>query len=154
MIRKILLPLVLVLFVTNSGYSQAYISTEELFRRDYEEGTGRLQINQDPGIDSLLSRYIIAAKNMNGMDGYRIQFFSSPNRNAREESGKARQEFISKFPGIETYAFFDPPSYYKVRAGDFRSKSEGTKDLLMIRKVFPGAYLVPDKINFPDPNKN
>ncbi len=45
------------------------------------------------------------------------------------------------------------PGYYKIRVGDYRTRTEGTKDLLMIRKEFPDAYLVPDIINFPDLNK-
>lgn len=154
MIRKALFILSLLTLVILDSNAQGFISTGELFRRDAASGAGRLRIDQDPMIDSLISRYITSARYSGGMDGYRIQFFSSPNRTAREESGKARQEFINKFPELETYAFFDPPSYYKVRAGDFRSKAEATKYLLMVRKVFTGAYLVPDKINFPDQINN
>jgi len=150
MIRKALFLFTLLFLLSLDGNAQGFISTGELFRRDPDTGAGRLKINQDPMIDSLISRYITSARHSGGMDGFRIQFFSSPDRSAREESGKARQEFINNFPGVETYAFFDSPSYYKVRAGDFRSKSEATKYLLMVRKIFPGAYLVPDKINFPD----
>jgi len=154
MIRKALVFFALVTLLILESSSQGFVSTAELFRRDPESGAGRLRISQDPMIDTLVSRYITSARYSGGMDGYRIQFYSSPNRTAREESGKARQEFINTFPGIETYAFFDPPSYYKVRAGDFRSKPEATKYLLMVRKIFPGAYLVPDKIHFPDQINN
>ncbi len=154
MIRKALFIIALFSLVSLENSAQGFISTGELFRRDPQSGAGQLRIDQDPMIDSLISRYITSARYSGGMDGYRIQFFSSPNRTAREESGKARQEFINKFPELETYAFFDPPSYYKLRAGDFRSKPEATKYLLMVRKAFPGAYLVPDKINFPDQINN
>lgn len=92
---------------------------------------------------------------LNGLKGFRIQIYSSSNRNAREESGKVRAEFISKFPQeLTSYASFAEPGYYKIRVGDFRTKAEGTKYLLMIRKVFPDAYLVPDVISFPDQVKN
>ena len=40
------------------------------------------------------------------MDGFRIQIYNSPNRNAREESGKVRAEFMSKFPDIVSYPPF------------------------------------------------
>jgi hypothetical protein len=36
-----------------------------------------------------------------------------------------------------------------VRAGNYRSKAEGYKDLLAVRKEFPNAYLVPAVINYP-----
>jgi hypothetical protein len=86
------------------------------------------------------------------MNGFRIQIYSSSDKNAREEAGKIRAEFISEFPDIKSYPSFDKPSYYKIRAGDYRTRIEGTKYLLMVRKVFPDAYLVPDIINFPDLN--
>ena len=84
------------------------------------------------------------------MWGYRIQIYSSNVRNAREESNKARAEFISTFPDIISYAMYAEPGYFIIRAGDFRSKTEGTKYLLSVRKEFPNAILVPDFINFPD----
>ena len=87
------------------------------------------------------------------MEGFRIQIFNSSEKNARETSGKVRAEFMSKFPDIISYASFDRPGYYKIRVGDYRTRIEGTKYLLMVRKVFPDAYLVPDVINFPDLNK-
>lgn len=124
-------------------------------RNDSGSRPGTLIIEQDPRIDTLLNRYILYNRRLNGMEGYRIQIFNSSDKNAREESGKARAEFMSKFPDIISYPpVFDRPSYYKVRVGNFRSRVEGTKYLLMIRKVFPDAYLVPDIINFPDLIKN
>jgi hypothetical protein len=128
-------------------------TTTELFRRhDANLRMGELNIYQDPGIDSLISRYILYNLRLNGMEGFRLQIYRSSNKNAREEAGKFRAEFISQFPDIRSYSSFNPPSYYIIRAGDYRTRIEGTKYLLMVRKVFPDAYLVPDIINFPDLN--
>lgn len=124
-----------------------------LVRQGTNSGAGRLTIHQDPAIDSLIYRYIVYNERLNGMEGFRIQIYSSSDKSARVESGKARQEFMTKFPDIVSYASFDKPGYYKIRAGDYRTRIEGTKYLLMVRKVFPDAYLVPDIINFPDLNK-
>ena len=122
-------------------------------RQDINFHSGSLSIIQDPGIDTLIYRYILYNERLGGMEGYRIQIYNSSDKNAREESGKKRMEFVSKFPDIVSYATFDRPGYYKIRAGDYRTRIEGTKYLLMVRKVFPDAYLVPDIINFPDLNK-
>jgi hypothetical protein len=109
-------------------------------------------------LDTLISRYILGYINLEqkngfeGMEGYRIQIYNSSSRNAREESGKARAEFISRFPDIVSYPLFAEPAYYKIRVGDFRTKTEATKFFLLISKVFPDAYIVPDIINFPDQN--
>jgi len=115
-------------------------------------GSGRVDIIQDPGVDSLLSRYILYKK-VNGTDGHRIQIYASSSRNAREESAKVRAEFISRFPDIPSYSKFDPPGYYKIRVGDYRTKTEATKFLIAVRRVYRDAYLVPDIINYQDPNK-
>jgi len=132
--------------------AQIRYSTAELMQRQ-DAWSGDLRIYQDPGIDSLIGRYILYNIRLNGLEGFRIQIYNSSGKDAREESGRKRAEFMSRFPGIASYATFDRPSYYKIRAGDYRSRIEGTKDLLMIRRVFPDAILVPDIINFPDPNK-
>lgn len=154
MIRQVfLLSLVLFIFFFTCN-AQVVSPAEKLFQRTDDYHTGRLTIHQAPGIDSLINRYILYNMKLNGLEGFRIQIYSSSNRNAREESGKVRAEFISKFPQeLTSYASFAEPGYYKIRVGDFRTKTEGTRYLLMVRKVFPEAYLVPDIINFPDLKK-
>jgi hypothetical protein len=129
-------------------------STADLFRNnDMHYGAGELTISHDPRIDTLISRYILYNMRLQGgMEGYRIQIYNSSEKNAREEAGKKRAEFITQFPDLESYLTFDKPSYYKIRVGDYRSRIEGTRDLMLIRKVFPDAILVPDIINFPDLN--
>jgi len=159
MIRNISSILIITLFSTGIVRSQTFIKTTDLFQRvDNSLYTGRLNIIQNPCIDTLISRYILVNKNLSlnsghyGMEGFRIQIYSSSNRNAREESNKAMVEFMKKFPGIISYPLYAEPGYFKIRAGDFRTKTEATKLLLSIRKEFPDAYLVPDIINFPELN--
>jgi len=129
------------------------ITSRLLERNDANSNSGTLTIIQNPGVDSLIYRYILYNERLSGMEGFRIQIYSSSDKNAREESGRIRAEFISKFPDIVSYASFERPGYYKIRAGDYRTRVEGTKYLLMVRKIFPDAYLVPDIISFPDLNK-
>lgn len=147
---------ILLLNIVFAGLCQAQNtnSTEALFHREESGGNrvGQLKIYQDPRIDTLINRHILYNLKQQSPDGFRIQIYSSSDKNAREESGKKEAEFISKFPEIKSYTSFERPGYYKIRVGNFRTKTEGTKDLLMIRRVFPDAYLVPDKIHFPDLN--
>lgn len=144
-------------FSFNLCQAQDFVRTSDLFRRSNDNSrSGRLNIIQDQAIDTLISRYILYSKNLRGVDGnigmngWRIQIYSSSSRDAREVSAKMRAEFISKFPDIISYSVFDAPGYYKIRAGDFRTKTDATKYLLRVRRVYPNAYLVPDIINFPD----
>ncbi|MBN2665454.1 MAG: SPOR domain-containing protein [Bacteroidales bacterium] len=147
--------IILFLLFLSAGFcaAQKTTSTAELFRNDDRRyGAGTLTINHDPRIDTLINRYILYNMRQRGMEGFRIQIYNSSEMNAREESGKIRAEFIGQFPDIVSYATFDRPSYYKIRVGDYRTRIEGTRDLMMIRRVFPDAILVPDIINFPDLN--
>ena len=149
---KFIFLLILIFPLFEPCSAQTGYSTAELMRRK-DAGSRDLNIYQDPGIDSLIGRYILYNIRLNGLEGFRIQIYNSSDKDAREESGRKRAEFMSRFPGIFSETTFDRPSYYKIRVGDYRSRIEGTKDLLMIRRVFPDAILVPDIINFPDPNK-
>lgn len=154
MIRKPLLLLIVLFLSAEPGKAQAFIRTADLFPRP--ESAGKLNIFQDEAVDTLLSRYILSNRKLQtgdgkqGMMGFRIQIYFSSVRNAREESAKVRAEFLSKFPDIFPYAEFQEPGYYMVRAGDYRTKTECYKYLLLVRKEFPDAYPVPAVINFPD----
>jgi hypothetical protein len=157
---RILFPfLIILLFSTGIITAQPFVRTADLFKRpDGNNRSGQLKIIQDPSIDTLISRYILINENIYrdhgqyGMEGFRIQIYSSSNRNAREESNKARAAFISKFPDIASYPQYAEPGYFKIRAGDFRTKTEATRLFILVSKEFPDAYLVPDIINFPDLN--
>jgi hypothetical protein len=164
MIRKLLLVLIIFAFTSAFGLTQSFIRTSDLFKRsDANSNPGQLNFIQDSAIDTLINRYIQGNQNLKkeythyGMEGFRIQIYSSSDRNAKIESSKADAEFLSKFPesefpNLRSYVQFAPPAYYKTRVGDFRTKTEATRLYLIISKEFPEAYLVPDFINFPDLN--
>lgn len=148
------------IFSPDISQAQAFIKTSDLFQnKDENDSAGRLNITQNPGIDTLISRYILSNKKhlttdgSQGMEGFRIQIYYNSSRSAREGSAKAKAEFISKFPDIDSYAQYTDPGYFKIRVGNYRTKTEGFKDFMLIRKEFPDAYFVPDVINFPDVNK-
>ena len=165
MIRKLFLLLVILAFSAGIVKAQPIVKSSDLFKRtDGNPRAGKVNIMEEPALDTLVSRYILANKNQiernggyAGMEGFRIQIYSSSARNAKEESSKANQEFLTKFPesqypNLKSYRQFAPPVYYKIRVGDFRTKTEATKLFLLISKEFPNSYLVPDIINFPDAN--
>ncbi len=149
MIKRLLLVLFFTFYYA-LGRAQGFMKTSELFPRHIDRyGAGTLSIVQNAAVDTLISRHIIANRKLKGMEGFRIQIYNSNNRNAREESNKINAEFLSKFPDIPSKIEFEDPGYFKVRAGNYRTKFEGTKYLNMVRRVFPNAYLVPSLIDFP-----
>jgi len=157
--RKLFLFFITLIFSTSFGYGQSFVKTTDILKNSDNNTTGgHLNINQNYALDTLISRYILANVNLSkengyfGMEGFRIQIYRSSVRNARDESNKAKQEFLDKFQDINSYILFDNPGWYMVRVGDYRSKTEAMKQYLIISKEFPDAYLVPDIINFPDLN--
>jgi len=159
MIRSFFLIFVLLCFSSGVILAQSFIKTADLFKRPENDlRSGQLNIYQDASLDTLINRYILMSKkvykekNYYGMTGFRIQIYASSNRNAREESNKARADFINKFPDIVSYPVYQDPGYFKIRVGDFRTRTESTKLFLTISKEFPDSYIVPDIINFPDLN--
>ena len=159
MIRRSFLIIIILGFSTFIACSQSVISTSDLFKKKTDDPkAGQLNIIQDPALDTLISRYIYENQiqeerdGYSGIDGFRIQIYNSSNRNAREESAKVRADFMNQFPDIISYLKFAPPGYYKIRVGNFRSRTEATRLYLIISKKFPNADLVPDIISLPDLN--
>jgi hypothetical protein len=157
MIRKYLFLFVILFLSADLCTAQSFVKTADLFLNSNDDSrSGKLNIIQNPAIDTLISRYILANTNLFktngyfGMYGFRIQIYRSANRNAREESNKVRAEFIEKFPGIVSYQIYDDPGWFSIRVGDFRTKSEAMSEFLLVSKEFRDAYLVPDFIHFPD----
>lgn len=162
MIRGIILILVFLGFSSMIVRSQSIVSTSDLFKKDGSYlGSGKLNIIQDPALDTLLNRYILGfinqeAKNgYSGMEGFRIQIYRKNVRNAREESNAIRALFMSRFPDITTHQLYQDPGYFIIRVGDFRTKTEATRLFVLISKekeFKDAAYIVPDIINLPDKN--
>jgi phage-related protein len=154
MVRKILL--LLIITSLNAGFcnAQAFIRTAELFSRPGSRGS--LNIDQSSSVDTLLSRYIISKKSLRTSDGnqailgVRIQIYQSSVRTAREEANKVMLQFLNDHGDMKAYVQYQDPGWYKVRVGNYRSQTEAYKDLMMIRKQYPSAYAVQDKIPFPD----
>lgn len=77
--------------------------------------------------------------------GFRIQIQFGSDRNG---ANTVKTDFSTKYPGYSTYLTYQQP-YFKVCVGDFRTKLEATGVLSKIKKDYPGAFVVRDKINPP-----
>lgn len=153
MVRKALLLLTLTCLAAGFCNAQAFIRTADLFSRPGSRGS--LNIDQSNSIDTLLSRYIVSKKSLKTTDGsqamlgVRIQIYQSSVRTAREEANKVMLQFLNDYRDIKAYVQYQDPGWYKVRVGNYRNQTEAYKDLMMIRKEYPSAYAVQDKIPFP-----
>ena len=92
----------------------------------------------DNDITRLVKKYKKILKNKDGVDAWRLQIkFTSK----REKIMPYKIKFMNLYPEIPVYITFDSP-YYKLTAGNFKTKHEALKTKNIIRKKFPGAHPV------------
>ena len=88
------------------------------------------------GINKLVDKYKRKLKNKHGFDAWRLQIkFTSK----REDILPHQVKFTNLYPEIPTQITFDSP-YYKLTAGNFRTKNEALKTKHTISNNFPGAH--------------
>ena len=107
-----------------------------------------LDVNQDPRMEKFLNWQIEENREKNGMDGYRVEIFFSSDLDGREKAEQKKVEFLSKYPDYNVYVKFIAPNF-RVRVGDFRTKSEAWKLYKKIERNYRAAFVVKDNINFP-----
>lgn len=112
-----------------------------------QNAPARLEIKQDPRIDSLLVKYINHSKANPTLEGWRVQIYFESGNNSKTLATNARDRFIELFPEHGAYLSFNEP-YYKVRVGDFRTRMDAEGFRQMIITEFPNAYVVPDKVMY------
>ena len=108
----------------------------------------KLDINQDPRLEEMLKWHVQNNMNRDGMEGFRVEIFFSSALNAKEQALNKKKEFLSKYPDYDVHVKFTAPNF-RVRVGDFRTKNEALKLHKQIEKDYPGAFIVPDIIDFP-----
>ena len=105
---------------------------------------GRITSINERGINVLVKKYENILKAKNGVEGWRVQLMFKAKK---EEITQLKIAFIKLYPEIPAYLEYNTP-YYKVRVGNCRTKLEAIKIKDLISKNFPGAYPVPEIINF------
>ena len=106
-----------------------------------------VRVNRTPAVDTALKRYI-TDNSARRVHGYRIRLFFDNKQSARNESEKTENLFKENFPTIPVYRSYVNP-YFKVVAGDYRTKSDAMRELSAIREIFPNAFIIKEYINFP-----
>ena len=109
----------------------------------------QLNIHQNPKTEELLERHIQISKNNQTTEGYRVQIYFGSGSSARLKAMKVKTDFLSSYPEIKAYIIYQSPDF-KVRVGDFRTRSEALRLQKKIARDYPNAFIVPDDIQFPD----
>ena len=102
-----------------------------------------ISINEQ-GINDLVGKYETILKERGGVEGWRVQLKFKVKE---AEILQLKLKFIKFYPDIPVLLEYDEP-YYRIRVGNCRTKLEAIKIKRQISKKFPGAYPVPEIINF------
>lgn len=97
---------------------------------------------QDAQISTLLYTYKEYNRKKEFIDGYRIQITYT---DVRDEVYKSKGAMYREFPDLTSYVEYEQP-YYKLRLGDFKTRLEATYFLQQVITLYPGAFIVRDKI--------
>ncbi len=106
---------------------------------------GSVKIIQDSRVEQLLlihSRFKLAHPET---EGYKIQIFMDSGNDAVDRANSVVDNFSVNFPEIPVDLTYGAP-YYRVRAGNFRSRIEAEGYLKKILPYFSQAFITKDKI--------
>ncbi len=125
-------------------------------------GQGRVMVFEDRAIEEVIGRSMAPARTVyataDGMQfvkmrGFKIQVFSGNNQRTSKNEAYYKQGLVNtSFPGQETVVTFDSP-FWRLRAGNFKTREEATAVLNDMRKTFPAfgreMYIVIDEVKIP-----
>jgi hypothetical protein len=76
------------------------------------------------------------------IDGFTIQVYSGARK---EDALKAKQELTSSLPDLQSEVLYSQPNF-RVKVGKYYSRIEAQKDFLDVKRLFPTAIVIPDKV--------
>jgi hypothetical protein len=94
-------------------------------------------ITQDSKFEQLLNEKRKINASINVSDRYKIQIFSGESEKAKTELA----DFKKKFKNIDGTIVFNTPSY-KVWVGNFRTRIEAERNLILIQKKYKNVLLI------------
>jgi uncharacterized lipoprotein YehR (DUF1307 family) len=106
-------------------------------------------VKADPRVDTLIRLHIEHNAQYPLMAGYRIQIFKESGNKALDEAKTIMDQFSEDFPDIPTYLTFQEP-YYRVRAGNFKTKLEALGKLEKIKKKYRNVWVISDYVYYAD----
>lgn len=106
-------------------------------------------VHKDPRVDLLIRKQAeinVASRKEAGYTtrGYRLLVISTNNR---DEAIAAKTKIYTSYPELKAYLLYKAP-YYKLRAGNFRTRDEAEKYQKYLSGLFPkGVYIISDTID-------
>lgn len=108
--------------------------------KDYSKVTPSHDITAK--LNTVLDSIDVLRKDINYIDGFTIQVYSGTNS---EEARLSRGKVYSILPESNPELKFDEPNF-KVKVGKYYSRIEARKPYAQLKKRFPGAIIIPERI--------
>ncbi len=102
-------------------------------------------ITHDKALDSLIQKRLAYYKD-HPTQGYSVLFFSASGNHSGAAAEQANELFQFLYPETPTYLSYDAP-YYKLKAGNFRTRLEASAFLARIQNDYPNAFVVRDVLD-------
>jgi hypothetical protein len=100
----------------------------------------RFAVNRQ--LDTVLDSIDRANLNRRYIDGFTIQVYSG----RREEALNAKKQLTNSLPRLESEVQFTEP-IFRVKVGKYYSRMEAQQDYTAVKRYFPAAILIPEKIS-------
>lgn len=117
--------------------------------------TSSVVVHKDPRVDVLMKKQAdinasVKRSNARTARGYRLLVV---NTNKRDEAISAKTKIYSNFPELKAYLIYQTP-YFKLKAGNFRTREEAKEYQKLISVYFPKGVLVISDIIEVTPEKD
>lgn len=97
----------------------------------------KVAVSQDPKFEQLLNEKRKINSSITINDRYKIQIFNGDSENSK----KTLMDFKKENKNMDATIVFSTPAY-KVWVGNFKTRIEAEKNLELLKKKFPNAFLI------------
>jgi RNA binding exosome subunit len=93
-------------------------------------------------VNTVLDSIYVQNLSKRSIDGYTIQVYSGVKR---EDALNVKKKLTQSLPDLESEVEYRQPNF-RVRSGKYYTRLDAQKDYLAVKKYFPNAIVIPDKI--------
>lgn len=149
---RFLLLLTASVFFNLLNYSQVSAQTtvydfSELGMFHSDNSIASAKVSCNPALKDVETGIIEANKKRHSY-GYSVQIFFDSGVEAQKKAENVVEKFKKDFSDEDVYVFYEAP-YFKVRAGNCRTRLEATRLKKSIELQFPGSFIIECKISYP-----
>lgn len=109
-----------------------------------QETRGTLNVRfMTASLDSLVRYSAQSNANQTTLDGFRIQIYSGSGVTSKNDAAETQARFMKMYPEEKAYIIYNAP-FWRVRVGDYRTRSEALRLLSKLGGSFSGSYIVRD----------